>query len=190
MQNAIKEEIKRLSRKAFSKLDHEIETEAKYQLQFEKRTGIAAGTPKSKAAAVKPKHFDPKYCSRNANFLAKTIWHKVLEKTYEPEPAINYQIPKPDGSKRSIIAFSIPDAALANVVLRRTRDRNTKRLSPSSYAYHPDKNVFDAILALQEYEHDGKLFAVQIDFEKYFDNIPSRYLKSKINDATKVSLTR
>jgi hypothetical protein len=46
------------------------------------------------------------------------------------------------------MAFSIPDAALANVVLRRARDRNLKRLSPSSFAYHPDKNVFDAIIAL------------------------------------------
>jgi hypothetical protein len=87
------------------------------------------------------------------------------------------------------MAFSIPDAALANVVLRRTRDRNTKRLSPSSFAYHPDKDVFDAILALREYQSDGKLFAVQIDFEKYFDNIPAWYLESKINDAKQVSLT-
>lgn len=189
MQNAIKSEIKRLSQRAFRKLEIEVQTEEKYRLQFSKRTGISAGIPKLKVVTAKPRHFDPKYCSRNANFLAKTIWHKVLEKTYEPMPAINYQIPKPDGSKRSIMAFSIPDAALANVLLRRTRERNIKRLSPSSFAYHPDKNVFDAILTLREYEYDGKLFAVQIDFEKYFDNIPSRYLKEKVNDATKVSLT-
>ena len=189
MQNAIKQEIKRLCKKAFLKRDREIEIEERYQRQFLKRTGIPAGIAKSKIGAAKPKHFDPKYCSRNANFLSKTIWHKVLEKTYKPIPAINYQIPKPDGSKRSIMAFSIPDAALANVVLRRTRDRNTKRLSPSSYAYHPDKNVFDAVLALKDYDHEGKLFAVQIDFEKYFDNIPSWYLKSKIDDASRISLT-
>ncbi|PKQ10784.1 MAG: hypothetical protein CVT70_17625 [Alphaproteobacteria bacterium HGW-Alphaproteobacteria-1] len=189
MQNAIKQEIKRLCRKAFSKLEREAKSEEKYRQQFEKRTGVAAGLPSAAPSLPKPKHFDPVYCSRHANFLSKTIWHKVLESTYEPNPAINYQIPKPDGSKRSIMAFSIPDAALANVVLRRTRDRNTKRLSPSSYAYHPDRDVFDAILALREYQSDGKLFAVQIDFEKYFDNIPAWYLESKINDATQVSLT-
>jgi hypothetical protein len=87
------------------------------------------------------------------------------------------------------MAFSIPDAALANVILKRTRDRNIKRLSPASFAYHPNKNVFDAILALREFEHDGKLFAVQIDFEKYFDLIPKKYLTSQIDDAEKVSLT-
>lgn len=189
MQNAIKQEIKRLAKKAFSKQAHEAEIEKKYRRQFEKRTGINAGIPAPRMALAKPRHFDPKYCSRHANFLAKTIWYKVLQKAYEPSPAIHYQIPKPDGGKRSIMAFSIPDAALANVVLRRARGRNTKRLSPSSFAYHPDKNVFDAILALKEYEHDGKLFSVQIDFEKYFDNIPAWYLEKKIDDESQVSLT-
>lgn len=189
MQNAIKSEIKRLSRKAFAKQARKEQVEESYRNRFEKRTGILAGLPSHRATASKPKHFDPAYCARNANFLAKTIWHKILIQEYEPIPAINYLIPKPAGGKRSIMAFSIPDAALANVVLRRTRERNLKKLSPSSYAYHPNKNVFDAILALKDFEYDGRLFAVQIDFEKYFDSIPSWYLLDKINDAKKISLT-
>jgi retron-type reverse transcriptase len=189
VQNAIKAEIKRLAARSFSKQKRLEYSEKEYRDKFERRTGIAAGLPPPATPIYKHKHFDPAYCARHANFLAKTIWHKVLTKTYQPIAAINYQIPKPDGSKRPIMAFSIPDAALANIVLRRTRDRNLKRLSPSSYAYHPGKNVFDAILALREFETDGKLFAVQIDFEKYFDNIPSWYLKRKINDAERISLT-
>lgn len=188
MQNAIKVEIKRLSKRAFAKSRNSDKTEAQYRHQFQKRTGISAGAPKPpKSLGID--HFDPRYCARNANLLAKTLWYKILEKTYEPEAAINYQIPKPDGSKRSIMAFSIPDAALANVMLRRTRNRNLKKLSPPSYAYHPDKNVFDAVLALREFEPNGKLFAIQIDFEKYFDNIPTDYIRSKINDEKKISLT-
>ena len=85
--------------------------------------------------------------------------------------------------------FSILDAALANVVLKRTRDRNTKRLSPSSYAYHPQKNVFDAILALMNFDAGGKLFAVLIDFEKYFDLIPTGYLQERLEDGGKINLT-
>lgn len=141
MQNALKVEIKRLSARAFDKARIEERKIQEYRSKYEKRTGKTAGVPLSSRVLPKPRHFDPKYCARNANFLAKTIWHKILEGTYEPDPAINYEIPKADGTKRSIMAFSIPDAALANVVLRRTRDRNIKRLSPSSYAYHPDKNV-------------------------------------------------
>lgn len=189
MQNALKAEIKKLSLRAFAKSSLEERKTREYRSKYEKRTGLTAGAPSHTRVLPKPRHFDPRYCARNANLLAKTIWYKVLQGAYEPEPAINFQIPKSDGTKRSIMAFSIPDAALANVVLRRARNRNTKRLSPSSYAYHPDRNVFDAIIALREYSVDGKLFAVQIDFEKYFDNIPSKYLEGKINDRSQVSLT-
>lgn len=188
MQNALKNEIKRLAKKAFLKAKKEEWISNKYKRQFEKRTGLSAGAAKPSAPPAS-RFFDPKYCARNANFLAKTIWHKILSGEYEPATAINYLIPKPDGSKRSIMAFAIPDAALANVALRRARDRNLKRLSPSSYAYHPDKNVFDAVIALKEFEPNGKLFAVQIDFEKYFDNIPSKYIRSKMNDKEQISLT-
>jgi RNA-directed DNA polymerase len=86
-------------------------------------------------------------------------------------------------------AFSIPDAALANIIMWRARNRNLKRLSPYSYAYHPDRNVFDAVLALAGFVSEERLFAVQIDFEKYFDSIPASYLKRCVDDAEIVSLT-
>lgn len=189
MQNALKAEIKRLCRKAFARAERESQLTAKYQKQFEKRTGTTAGAPKKLVKTAIDRHFDPIYCSRNANFLAKVIWFKILNNEYNPRPAVNYQIPKPDGSHRGIMAFTIPDAAVANVFLRRVRRRNLKRLSPSSFAYHPDKNVFDAILTLKEFDPDGKLFAVQIDFEKFFDTIPHSYIKSKLDDSSLFSLT-
>ena len=189
MQDAIKQEIKRLAKRAFEKKKKSEKFEACYKKKFTKRTGIEAKPMSVRKVASKPKHFNPEYCSRHANFLAKTIWHKVLSKKYEPSPAIYYKIPKPDGTFRRVMEFTIPDAALANIILKRTRERNLKRLSPFSFAYHPDKNVFDAILALKEFAHNGKLFAVQIDFEKYFDSIPSHYLKGKLADSGKISLT-
>ncbi len=189
MQNAIKQEIKRLARRALEREALQEAAKLKFGERFEKRTGIQAKPSAPYPARPKPNGFDPKNCARNANFLAKTIWHKVRQGTYEPKPAISYKIPKPDGSFRTVMAFAIPDAALANVVIRRATDRNLKRLSPSSYAYHPSKNLFDAILALQSFDHTSKLFAVQIDFEKYFDTIPTRYLKGKIDDADQIGLT-
>lgn len=189
MQHALKVEIKRISKRVLSKEKSTLEAEEKYREQYEKRTGLPASLPKTVLPKPKHRHFNPIYCSRNANFLAKTIWHKVLTESYEPLPAIEYLIPKADGSKRAIMAFSIPDAALANILMKRVQERNRKRLSPYSYAYHPDKNLFDAIIALKEYEADGKLFAVQIDFEKYFDSIPRWYLEKKIDDKNQISLT-
>ncbi len=72
------------------------------------------------------------------------------------------------------MAFTIPDAALANITMWRARERNLKRLSPFSYAYHPDRNVFDAVLALSGFVTEERLFAISIDFEKYFDFDPDK----------------
>lgn len=189
MITALKKEIKRLSKRAFEKQKQKEDTEEAHRQKFKRRTGLIAGNPNIQPNTLVDRHYDPKYCARNANFLAKTIWYKVTSKTYEPKPAIQYLIPKADGTNRTIMAFSIPDAALANIILRRARDRNLKRLSPSSFAYHPNKNVFDAILSLREFQHDGKSFAVQIDFKKYFDTIPATYLKKIISDKSYISLT-
>lgn len=189
MEKALKAEIKRLCRRAAARQLATDRQAKKYAEKFQKRTGIAAGSPKPPTVAPLHRHFEPAYCARNANLLAKTIWHKVLNGTYRPTPAVNFKIPKPTGGNREIMAFTIPDAALANLTMWRARDRNLKRLSPFSYAYHPDRNVFDAVLALSGFVTDERLFAVQIDFEKYFDSIPTRYLKRCIDDPQTVSLT-
>ena len=87
------------------------------------------------------------------------------------------------------MAFAIPDAALANVIFHRVSDRNVKRVSPFSYAYLPNRNVFDAIIGLKGFITQQKLFAVQIDFENYFDSIPSEYLRKCVDDRERISLT-
>lgn len=190
MQNALKREIKRLSDRAFARLKSSEKREAEYRTRFEKRTGLAAGIPSTPSVTYVSRHFDPAYCKRNANLLAKVIWHKFLQKSYKPEPAINFFIDKPGGGKRSLMAFSIPDTALANVLMRRLRDRNIKKFSPHSFAYHPDKNIFDAILDLRSFvKSTPKIYSVQIDFKNYFDSIPSSYLLKLLDDPELFALT-
>lgn len=189
MEKAIKQEIKRLCRRMERRNEQREKKEKNDQNKFEKRTGKTAGLPASSSSPLVHKHFDPAHCARNANILAKTIWRKVIEGDYEPTPAVCFEIPKPQGGVREIMAFAIPDAALANVTLWRTRERNLKRLSPYSYAYHPERDVFDAILALKGFMTDQRLFAVQIDFKKYFDTIPTRYMEQCIDDRELVAVT-
>jgi len=190
MENALKQEIKRLCRRAKQRSDGREIKARKDRDKFEKRTGLSAGIPPAPPTVAQVhKHFDPAHCARNANIIAKTIWKKVLDGSYDPAPAIKYEIPKPQGGTREIMAFPIPDAALANIILRKARERNLKRLSPFSYAYHPDRNVFDAILALKGFMTDQRLFAVQIDFKKYFDTIPTKYMNRCVDDRELVALT-
>ena len=129
MRNELRDEIKKLSKKAFSKRRATESSEEKYRDKFKKRTGLAAGVKPPKLAAYPHRHFDPSHCKRHANAIATAIWNKVLAEQYDPYPALLFEIPKPDGTKRGVMAFGIPDAALANVILRRTIGRNKTRLS-------------------------------------------------------------
>jgi len=180
MRKVLRDEIKKLCRKAFEKQKAEIATAEKYKEKFSIRTGLPAAEGWPKGPTYSHRHFDPSHCIKNANAQATAIWAAVLDGSYGPTAAIRYEIPKPTGGYREIMAFSIPDAALANVLFRAARDRNRKRTSPFSYAYQPDKNVFDAIMALRQFRSDGKLIAIQIDFEKYFDSIPRKYLVLRV----------
>lgn len=183
MQHDIKVEIKRLALRAIYRAERRLEKKEDYQSRFAKRTGHRAALSVVKKPIVH-RHFDPKYCRRNANFLAKTIWKKVLDQTYHPSPAVEFSIKKPGGGDRRLMAFSIPDAALANVLLRRIRGRNLKKFSPQSYAYHPDKNLFDAVLDMRGFIVPAeKIYSVQVDFKDFFESIPHGYLKSLLNSA-------
>jgi hypothetical protein len=72
--------------------------------------------------------------------------------------------------------FSIPDSAVASVLNRRLTLRNLKNQSGNSFAYRPDRNVFDAILKIKNAIKSRRTFAIQLDFENYFDGIPHPYI--------------
>lgn len=188
MEKAIKLEIKRLCRKKQQKNNTIQAKKNQYREKFKKRTGIQGKLPQDKNPYLN-NHFDPAHCARHSNIIARTIWEKVCTNTYRPIPAIKHQIPKPNGGVREIMAFSIPDSALANVIFRNIRDRNVKKLSPFSYAYDPRKNLFDAILALKSGINYKRLFSVQIDFQNYFDSIPTKYMNRLLDDRELVATT-
>ncbi|MCP5397017.1 MAG: hypothetical protein H6918_09875 [Sphingomonadaceae bacterium] len=190
MQKAIKNEIKRLSDRIFAREKFRSNKEDEYREKFTRRTGRKFGLKPGVPPGYITRDFDPKYYKRNANFLAKTIWYKAQNFEYKPKPALNFEIAKPGGGKRSLMAFSIPDTAFANVLMRRIRERNLKKFSPHSFAYHPHNDIFDAILDLRGYiATTPKIYTVQIDFKDYFDSIPSSYLLNLIDDREILSTT-
>lgn len=180
MQNAIKQRIKFLCARAIDRARARDKKVAEYAAKYTKRTGLPTTASVTPITLVH-KHFDPYYCKRNANFLAKCIWHKILDGTYQPMPAVKYDLPKPGGGKRQVMQFSFPDAAVASALNIKLTTRNLKKQSGNSFAYRPDRNVFDALLKLRSAIKTDKTFILQLDFEKYFDNIPHTYLKKILN---------
>jgi RNA-directed DNA polymerase len=178
LQELIEQAIIRKSRAVLRNQRIERASHFKNADRYRKRTGLVPGTPSASDPAwwAYHPHFDPRYCITHARFLSKVIWRKLKDNLYHPVPAIQFDIPKPDGSFRKIMAFAIPDSALANVVHRNATKRNTNLFSSYSFAYRSDKSVFDAILNLSRSLSGAKSYIIQFDFSKYFDSIDHGYL--------------
>ena len=149
-----------------------------YAANYEKRTGLTAG-PASLNDPIYWEyhpHFNPKYCISHSRFLSKVIWSKLQAGTYEPTPALQFDIPKPGGSTRQVMSFSVPDAALSNVLFRGLTRRNINIFSSYSFAYRDDRGVFDAILHLRRSLSWHKSYVIQYDFSSYFDSIDHSFL--------------
>jgi RNA-directed DNA polymerase len=184
MEELIESAIRRKSKAVLRKLRIEAAAEKKYAQRYQRRTGQAAGAPRHTDPSywtLHP-HFNPRYCISHAKYLSRVIWRKLQDGSYQPTPAIEFDIPKPDGSTRQIMAFTIPDSALANVLHKNLTGRNKNLLSSYSFAYRHDKNVFDAILNLKRSLGSPKSYIVQYDFSKYFDSINHDYLNKVVNE--------
>lgn len=190
MQTALRNEIKKVANRVFARQAGIAKKDTEYRNRFRKRTNAEPGLTALDPDNFVHRHFDPSYCKRNANLLAKVIWHKVQNLDYQPLPALKFYKDKANGGKRPLMAFSIPDTALANILMKRLRERNIKRFSPHSFAYHPEKNVFDAILDLRSFIRSSpKIYSVQVDFKNYFESIPHPYIEKLLNDPELFSLT-
>lgn len=189
MQTLLKDELIRLCRRQAQRRQSRIGYHRRYARKFMQRTNKPAGQLNDEQAYPIDRHFCPKYCAKNANFLARSILHKVKERTYSPKPAILHKFSKPDGRPREVMEFSLPDAALAKVIYRTASKRNLTRFSPNSYAFRPDKTLFDVILTLNGFMSDQRVYVVQFDFEQYFDRISTNYLTKIIRNKEFVSMT-
>lgn len=151
----------------------------RYRDKYRLRTGLTPSSPPLEFPQIwsLSKHFDPRYCLKRADFLGRVLWQKIQDGSYDPSPAVRMGIPKGNGDIRTIMGFSIPDAAISNLFYRRLRDKNSSLFSPFSYAYFKDRGLFDAVIQLRSYLDSSQAYLVEMDFSKYFDTIEHRYLE-------------
>lgn len=156
----------------------------RYRERFETRTGANAFvTPPSDPGYWEiSRHFNPRYCLSHSKYLARVIWRKIRDKQYVPKPAVHYKIPKESGGSRDIMIFTIPDAAIANLLHKRITNRNLNLLSANCFSYRPDRNIFDAVLQVRSALSNSKVYVIQYDFSKYFDSIDQNYIEGIINN--------
>lgn len=99
------------------------------------------------------------------------IKEQIRNKKYSPKPVKRVEIPKPDGGVRNLGVPTVVDRFVQQAIAQVLTPIYELKFSESSYGFRPNRCCEMAILKALEFMNDGYQWVVDIDLEKFFDNV-------------------
>ena len=100
------------------------------------------------------------------------IREQIRNRKYKPLPVRRVEIPKPNGGIRNLGIPSVVDRIIEQAIAQRLTPIVEPLFSDYSYGFRPKRRAQQAVIKLLEYLNDGYTYIVDIDLEKFFDNVP------------------
>lgn len=107
------------------------------------------------------------WLGQNLNHLQQ----QLLEGNYEPQAVRGVQIPKPQGGYRQLGIPTVKDRLIQQAIHQVLSIRYERVFSPTSYGFRPNKNAHQALKQAGEYVAVGKGYVIDLDLEKFFDEV-------------------
>ncbi|MBW6499417.1 MAG: group II intron reverse transcriptase/maturase, partial [Bacteroidales bacterium] len=105
----------------------------------------------------------------NKNLI--TFRETVLAENYQPVPVRKVMIRKPDGGERMLGIPTAKDRMLQQAIHQTLSRYYDPLFSENSFGFRSGRNAHQAILQASKYISSGKEWVVDIDLEKFFDNV-------------------
>ena len=100
-----------------------------------------------------------------------SIKEKIQKRKYKPKPVLRVEIPKPNGGVRNLGIPTVMDRIIEQAIVQVITPIVEPYFSEYSYGFRPGRKAQQAIIKLLEYLNDGYIYIVDIDLEKFFDNV-------------------
>lgn len=112
----------------------------------------------------------------------ESIKKQIQERKYKPQPVLRVEIPKPNGGVRKLGIPTVVDRVIEQAITQILSPIFDPLFNEHSYGFRPGRRCEQAITKLLEYFNDGYIWVVDIDLEKFFDNVPQDRLMSLVNN--------
>jgi RNA-directed DNA polymerase len=105
---------------------------------------------------------------------------QLLAGTYQPRPVKRQPIPKRGGGVRELGIPCALDRFLQQAILQVLQPRFDPTFSEHSYGFRPGRRAHDAVRAAQRYIQEGRRWVVDVDLEKFFDQVNHDVLMGRL----------